>query len=99
MMSATSVPYKLINSVKYRLDFPDEWINTERTDRTGPRCCRKCVMFAFRDSSKVFSDYCSRCDNNVYQGKRRLPPVIENISNDISFKSPNNCIYNICNYS
>ena len=99
MAAAMSVPYKLINSVKYRLDFPDEWINTERADGTGPRCCRSCVMFAFRDSSKVFSDYCSKCDNDVYHGERRLPPVVESASIDISFKTLNNGIYKICNYS
>ena len=92
MAAAMSVPYKLVNSIKYRLDFPDDWINTEMADGTGPRCCRGCAMFAFRDFSRVFSDYCLKCDNNVYHGTRKLPPMVDRGLIDKSFKNPNNSI-------
>ena len=70
--------FKTIGEVKYQVDFPEEWIMTQKFDApygipdmtgTGPVYCANCEYHG-TNKEGVFLGYCLNCADYVYNGER-----------------------------
>jgi hypothetical protein len=78
MTGSDQKKWKQVGNCRYAIDFPAEWVMTERDDYpegmpqavgTGPRYCDNCLYWG-SNSEGIFEAYCLNCADYVYKGKR-----------------------------
>ena len=91
IFSSDQQKWKKVGDYKYAIDFPCEWIMTERHDHpsnipdfegTGPRFCSNCRYYGC-DEEGIFQAYCLNCADYVYRGERGEGRGIEVLKNTI----------------
>ena len=74
---------KIIEGKVYIASFPEEYIKTEKENRTGPRCCENCAYYGCIE--EVFIGYCLNCASYIYNYERG--PGLDTVNNIYELKN------------
>tara|TARA_A100001011_G_scaffold398394_1_gene502681 strand:+ start:3069 stop:3332 length:264 start_codon:yes stop_codon:yes gene_type:complete len=61
--------FKILSGIKYSINIPDEWIQSEQFDETGPLYCANCKYHG-SNKDNIFKGYCLNCADYVYEFRR-----------------------------